>query len=90
MIRDDVEAATEKSSAQSVEQAALKGAAEEAASATPKQPKLMTMEEIYNGMLEAEQQRIKAARPDTATNNKAMIDQWGVQIISVSYAADVV
>ena len=88
VFADDVEAATEKRSAQGVEQAAQKDAAEEAATATTKQPKLMTMEEIYTGILEAEQQRLKAARPDAATNNKAMIDQWGVQIISVSYAAD--
>jgi hypothetical protein len=88
VFADDVEAATEKRSAQGVEQAAQKDAAEEAATATAKQPKLMTMEEIYTGILEAEQQRLKAARPDAATNNKAMIDQWGVQIISVSYAAD--
>jgi len=88
VFADDVEAAATKNNVKAVDRSEQKGATGETASVPVEQPKLMTMEQIYTGMLEAEQRRIVAARPDAATNNKQMIDQWGLQVISVSYAAD--
>jgi hypothetical protein len=49
---------------------------------------LLSREEMLDGMLQAEQRRSVAARPDAAIDNKAMLEKWGVQAISVSYAAD--
>lgn len=50
--------------------------------------RLVTIEEVYTGMLEAEQRRATMARADPAVDNAKMAKQWGVQVISVSYAAD--
>ncbi len=49
---------------------------------------LVTIEEVYAGMLEAEQVRASIARADPAVNNAELAEKWGVQVISVSYAAD--
>lgn len=58
------------------------------ASGVPEGKHLLTREEMLNGMIEAEKKRSAAARPDSAIDNKAMLEKWGVQVISVSYAAD--
>ena len=50
--------------------------------------KLKTKEEVYQGMLEAEQRRIAAGQSDSAIDNRKIIERWGVEVISVSYAAD--
>jgi hypothetical protein len=47
---------------------------------------LMTMEEVYKGIVEAERRRIELAEPER-NMPKSMIDEWGVQIISVSRTA---
>ncbi len=49
---------------------------------------LVTIEEVYAGMLEAEQTRAAVARVDPGVDNAVMAEKWGVQVISVSYAAD--
>jgi hypothetical protein len=54
----------------------------------PEGKHLLSREEMLNGMIEAEKRRSAAARPDAAINNKEMLEKWGVQVISVSYAAD--
>jgi hypothetical protein len=49
---------------------------------------LVTIEQVYTGMLEAERKRAIASRADPAVNNAEMAEKWGVQVLSVSYAAD--
>ncbi len=49
---------------------------------------LVTVEEVYAGMLDAEQARTAVARVDPGVDNAMMAEKWGVQVISVSYAAD--
>lgn len=49
---------------------------------------LVTVEEVYTGMLEAARLRASAARSDPAVDNAVMAEKWGVQVIGVSYAAD--
>ncbi len=49
---------------------------------------LVTIEQVYAGMLEAEQTRAAVARVDPGVDNAMMAKKWGVQVISVSYAAD--
>ena len=53
-----------------------------------KSPGLMSVEEVYTGMLQAEQARASAARVDPAVDNAVLAEKWGIQVISVSYAAD--
>ena len=53
----------------------------------PTQQKLVTMEQVYQGMLEAEQRRMAAGAPDSAIDNRRMREEWGIQVISTSYAA---
>jgi hypothetical protein len=65
-----------------------KPALERAAVQQPKGKNLLTREAMLKGMIEAEKLRTAAVRPDSAINNKAMLEKWGVQVISVSYAAD--
>lgn len=50
--------------------------------------KLKTKEEVYVGMLEAEKRKIEAGMPDPAIDNRKMVEQWGVEVLRVSYAAD--
>jgi hypothetical protein len=49
---------------------------------------LITVEQVYAGMLQAEQARASAARVDPSVDNAAVAEKWGVQVLSVSYAAD--
>jgi hypothetical protein len=49
---------------------------------------LVTIEQVYAGMLEAEATRAAVARVDPGVDNAMMAEKWGVQVISVSYAAD--
>jgi len=49
---------------------------------------LVTIEEVYAGMLEAEATRAVVARVDPGVDNAMMAEKWGVQVISISYAAD--
>ncbi|MEJ2691921.1 MAG: hypothetical protein P8166_02420 [Candidatus Thiodiazotropha sp.] len=53
-----------------------------------KQPRRVTIEQVYTGMREAEQLRAAIARADPAVDNAMVAEKWGVQVISVSYAAD--
>lgn len=55
--------------------------------ATQARPHLMTMEEVYKGIFEAEKRRIELAEPER-NMPKSLIDDWGVQIISVNRTAD--
>jgi hypothetical protein len=50
------------------------------------QPPLVTMEQVYRGMQQAEQKRIALGGADSAIDNRQMREAWGVQIISTGFA----
>ena len=60
---------------------------EEAASDVASSPSLVTPEQVYTAMIEAEKRRAKAMRPDPSVPN-SVADQWGVQVIRVDNTAN--
>lgn len=50
------------------------------------QPPLVTMEQVYRGMQQAERRRIALGGADSAIDNRKMREAWGVQIISTGFA----
>lgn len=77
--------------AQSAAASGSAGAAGTAKAATPTQPldnhTRQMLERIHTAMIEAEQRRVEAGRPDPAVS-PSLVEQWGVQVLSVTYTAD--
>ncbi|MEJ2465672.1 MAG: hypothetical protein P8045_08190 [Candidatus Thiodiazotropha sp.] len=87
VFAENAQAATSVSGDKSV-QASDGQRTESIAGDDAKPVKLKTKEEIYAGMLEAEKRKIEAGMPDPAIDNRKMVEQWGVEVLRVSYAAD--
>jgi hypothetical protein len=49
---------------------------------------LVTPSQVQVGLRQAQQTRDRLARPDPAADNPRLKAQWGVEVLSVSYAAD--
>lgn len=71
--------------------ASVPGPASAAKSATPAKPldshTRQMLERIHTAMIEAEQRRVEAGRPDPAVPPE-LAEQWGVRVLSVTYTAD--